>query len=124
MTDVNNTDDIIDSRDVIARIEELEDMYDEEAFEDNLDDDERDELLDLKTLAEEAENCCDWQDGVTLISDNYFEQYAENYARDIGAISNEHRWPLDCIDWEKAADDLKVDFSSVDFDGVTFWVNG
>jgi len=124
MTDVNNTDDMIYSLDVIERIDELESYYNEDAFEDNLNENQRDELLALKTFAEEAENCCDWSGGTTLISDNYFERYAEEHASDIGAISSEHQWPLYCIDWEKAADDLKVDFSSVDFDGVTFWVNG
>jgi hypothetical protein len=122
MTDISNTADIIDSRDIIARIEELEAEYDAEAFEDNLDEDERYDLLALKSLAEEAENCCDWEDGVALINDNYFEQYAEEFASDIGAISSEHQWPLCCIDWKKAASDLQTDFSSVDFDGVTFWV--
>ena len=122
MTDVSNTDDIIDSRDVIARIEELEAEYDAEAFEENLDDDEREELLSLKTLAEEAENCCSWEDGATLISENYFTRYAEQYAEDIGAVGTENQWPLQHIDWEAAASDLQSDYSSVDFDGITFWV--
>ncbi len=135
MTDVSNTDDIIDSRDVIARIEELEAeleggyidgetsvyMVDDDG--DFIDmDDEHEELKALKTLAEEAENVCSWEDGETLIRDTHFKDYAEQYADDSGAIDSTHYWPLDCIDWDKAADDLQQDFSSVDFDGVTYWV--
>lgn len=122
MIDISNTADIIDSRDIIARIEELKAEYDAEAFEDNLDEDEREELLVLKSLAEEAENCCSWADGETLIRDTYFEQYAVDYADDIGAVGTEDQWPLSHIDWKAAADDLRQDFSSVDYDGATYWV--
>ncbi len=122
MIDVSNTEDIMDSRDVIARIEELESEYDAETFEDNLDEDERDELLALKTLAEEAENCCSWADGEILINDDYFEAYAEQYAEDIGMVGSEGRWPVYHINWEAASKELQQDYSSVDFDGQTFWV--
>lgn len=122
MIDISNTADIIDSRDIIERIEELEAEYDAEAFETNLDDDEEAELLVLKCLAEEAENCCAWADGETLIHDNYFTKYAEQYAEDIGAVGTEDQWPLSHIDWEAAAEDLKQDFSTVDYDGATYLV--
>jgi hypothetical protein len=136
MTDVSNTDDIIDSRDIIARIEELEAeleggtldektneyvMVDDDGDEINMDD-EYEELEVLKVLAEEAENCCSWEDGETLISDNYFEQYAVDFAEDIGAVGSEDQWPLQHIDWKAAAADLQTDYSSVDYDGQTFWV--
>ena len=122
MTDISNTDDMIDSRDIIARIADLESPYDAENGLDNISDGERDELLALKTLAEEAENVCEWEDGETLVHDNYFTKYAEQYAYDIGALNGEPHWPLNRIDWEAAASDLRQDYSSVDFDGVTFWV--
>ena len=47
-----------------------------------------------------------------------FEQYAE----DIGAIEDRNHWPCDYIDWELAADSLKMDYFSVQFDGVEYWV--
>lgn len=135
MTDVSNTDDTIDSRDVIARIEELgvlldggtfdeEDVYVVDIGDDLIDmDDEHGELEHLKAFAEEAEGYSpDWAHGVTLVSDDYFERYAEELAQDIGAISSQDRWPLDCIDWEKAASELKVDYTAIDFDGIDFWV--
>lgn len=62
------------------------------------------------------------EDGVTLIRDSYFESYARELAEDIGAIKSDLGWPYDYIDWERAADALKQDYSSIDFDGVEYWV--
>ncbi len=122
MTEVSNMDDVIDSRDVIARIEELEAVYDPEAFEKNLDEDERSELLGLKTLAEEASGSPDWLHGETLIRATYFETYAQELAKDIGAINSDQSWPNCCIDWRKAAYQLQMDYTSVEFDGIYYWI--
>lgn len=112
--------DLIDSRDVIARIEWLEAEVEEE--ENTLTDDERDELLMLKDLAKEAQHSPDWLHGETLIRDSYFATYAEELAEDIGAISGDAQWPLYCIDWERAARDLQQDYMNVEFDGTTYWI--
>lgn len=197
--DISNSDDIIDSRDVIARIEELEEqltpryvagwnmpgyMPDNEPaefdnkedakeyiietlkrFEDEaqeggeaetychgaedinlagdtfsqqignyvfwvtqdgtmgLDEDEQAELAALKALAEEAEGyAADWAHGETLIRDSYFKEYAQELAEDIGAINRNATWPNNCIDWDQAARELQMDYTSVEFDGVTYWI--
>ena len=118
-TDISNADDLIDSRDVIARIEELESWAEDEA----LDDDDAAELAALKALAEEAEGYApDWQHGETLIRDSYFEEYAEQLAYDIGAMDRNFGWPAEHIDWKAAADALKIDYTSVEFDGVAYWI--
>src|SRR5208283_4356595 len=78
------------------------------------------ELATLQTLADEG--ISEWEDGATLIRDSYFEQYAEELADDIGAIDKNAGWPLTCIDWTKAAEQLQQDYSSVDYDGVDYWV--
>jgi hypothetical protein len=124
-TDITNSDDVIDSRDVIARIEELE--AERDSFEDGdwaeASPDEAAELATLQALAKDGENYADdWQYGATLVRDSYFEQYAEELAADIGAIDPKASWPLNCIDWEAAADQLKIDYTAIDFDGVTYWV--
>lgn len=112
----SNSDNVIDSRDVIARIDELEGDEDR-------DDDDNEELAALKALADKADGyASDWKDGATLIRDDYFETYAEELARDCGMIPNNLAWPCTCIDWEQAADELKQDYTSVDFDGVDYWV--
>lgn len=115
--EVSNTDDVIDSRDVIARIEYLEGDVDA------LDADQLHELAALRELAEQAaEYAADWKYGETLIRDSYFQEYAEQLAEDIGAIDSSATWPNNCIDWERAARELQMDYTSVDFDGVTYWV--
>jgi hypothetical protein len=133
----SNTDDIIDSRDVIARIEELEGereaLADEvsEADEDDLDAavaaleewdrENAEELKILKDLQDEC-NYGDWQHGETLIRDSYFEDYAQQLAEDIGAINHSAGWPNNCIDWDRATSELQMDYSLVSFDGVDYWI--
>jgi hypothetical protein len=123
-------EEVLDSRDIIGRIAELEERA-EAAAETNplladpdaaLDEDEEGELAYLKAFAAEAEdNVSDWQYGETFINDDYFTEYAEQLASDIGAISEDATWPLSFIDWEAAANALKSDYTSFDFNGVTYW---
>jgi antirestriction protein len=58
---------------------------------------------------------------VTLIRDSYFRDYAEELAADIGMIAVDVSWPNNCIDWDRAARELRMDYSSVEFDNVTYW---
>ena len=134
--DIRNTDDTIDSRDVIARIEELEASLECEhdarettlSFDYAIQDganfpESADELRILKALADEASGyAADWPHGETLIRDSYFKDYAMELADDIGAIDNNASWPLTCIDWDQAARELQMGYSAVDFDGVTYWI--
>ena len=113
-TAIDNSADILDSRDIIDRIGWLDNTEDEE---------EKAELAQLLALQEEAEGYCpDWKHGATLIRDNYFEEYAQELAEDIGAIDRNATWPMNCIDWKEAARLLQQDYTSVDFDGVEYWV--
>lgn len=165
MADISNSDDVIDSRDITDRIEELESERGDlesavEAAQEALDEAEEaakgdetgettadvnsasmaledasqalrefddspagEELATLRKLAEDGANYADdWEYGVTLIRDSYFQEYAEELADDIGAIDKKAGWPLNCIDWEAAADQLKMDYTAIEFDGVTYWV--
>lgn len=56
-----------------------------------------------------------------LIADSYFTEYAREFANDIGAVADAYSWPASHIDWDAAADALKVDYSEVELLGVTFW---
>jgi hypothetical protein len=140
-TEITNTEDTLDSRDIIARIEELRDerdtLKDARANVTDADpagyntavknlreweQDYGDELDALGKLAAEAEDCAeDWEYGAQLIRDSYFEGYAQELAEDIGAIDPKASWPLTCIDWKQAARELQMDYTSVEFDGVTYW---
>lgn len=84
---------------------------------------EADELAALDELNRQGAGISGWKSGVMLIRDSYFETYAREYAESIGAIDSDARWPCDCIDWQEAADELQSSFTSVDFDGETYWVN-
>jgi len=109
---VDNAQDILDSRDVQEYLDELED------------DDDRDEeeYKALKEFVKEARDYCeDWEHGETLIRESHFTEYAQDLADDIGAISRDLKWPYTCIDWERAAKELKYDYTSADFDGVTYY---
>lgn len=82
-----------------------------------------DELRALLALREEIEDVnSEYHRGTTLISESYFEDYVKDYAEDTGAISRDLAWPLNCIDWEEAASQLKIDYSEVNFDGETYLV--
>ena len=131
MKPITNYDDVIDSRDVIARIEELEserwlsftmeDLGGQEL--ENWKEDYQDELDSLKALAEEAEGSPDWEYGETLIRDSYFTEYAEELCKDIGEIPKELPWYIaNHIDWDGVASEIKQDYMSVDFDGVEYWI--
>lgn len=143
--EITNSEEIIDSRDIIARIEHLEserqplvdaiDEADENEIgseslldaQEKLDEwdesDEGQELKALQSLAEEAEGYApDWNHGEALIHDSHFEDYAREMAEDIGAISGDEKWPCTCIDWEKAASELQQDYTAVEFSGVTYWI--
>lgn len=84
--------------------------------------DEASEYLSLKDLERQAEGYSDWQDGAQLIRESYFQDYAQQLADDIGAVNANATWPNNCIDWEQAARELVVDYTSVDFDGVAYFV--
>ena len=84
-------------------------------------DDLQQALNPLRAVVEEAEGYApDWQHGATLINDDYFVEYAQQVAEEVSGVSDE--WPGSFIYWEAAADALKMDYTSVDFEGNTFWI--
>lgn len=116
-TDTLNGEDIIDVRDIIARVEELEDNQNTPEA--------KEEFIFLSTILHEL---CgyggdeqwrgDWYP-VTLIRETHFTDYCEELVCDCydlkGVPSFVH------IDWEATARDMRVDYSEVDIDGVTYF---
>jgi len=140
---INNTQEIIDSRDIIARIEELEselaDLTEEimeelelessgenycdipEDYEDFWD--IKDELDILRILQDQGEMYSDWDYGATLIHEDYFVEYCEELCKDIGDIPSNLPWYINNhIDWEGVAEEIKMDYTELDFDGVTYFI--
>ena len=123
-TEISNYDDLIDVRDIISRVEELE-GHEQDGCEEHH---ERKELAALRVLLDELKgNGGDeqWQGDwypLTLVRDSYFTSYAQGIAEDCSNIDFATlSWPLTCIDWNQAARELRMDYSSVEFGGVTYW---
>lgn len=115
--------DIFDSRDVIDLIAELE--AETEGLEKNEAPMSYAYLQFLTELNEAGQDSTvDWQYGAAVIRDSYFTEYAQVLAEDIGLIdvSNAAGWPLTCIDWERAARELQMDYTPIEWVGLTFWV--
>jgi hypothetical protein len=112
--------------DEAARGELTRDAFADEYVEVNLFD-EAEEIRKLTALLDDLRGNGgdhEWKDHwypVTLIRDSYFKEYAQELAEDIGAIDPKASWPNDCIDWDKASSELKTDYQTVEFDGVTYW---
>lgn len=117
--EITNDEDVIDSREIIERIAYLEGFEDED-----LDEDEAEELKNLLALQNEAEGYSDdWQYGSTLIRESYFVEYCKEMLQDIGDLPKDLPWYIESnIDWEGVAEDLKVDYTEVGFDGVSYFV--
>lgn len=126
--------DVIDVRDIIARVLELRDERDEynekmgspDAW-DSVPDGEPEELGMLEGILSELagyggdeEFEGDWYP-VELIADSYFQEYAQNLAEDCGVVDTNAKWPMNCIDWEQAARDLQMDYGSIEIRGFTYW---
>jgi len=120
---ISNNDDIIDSRDVIERIDYLDSLYDDPDY--LRSEDEYREVKALRDLAEQGENDAeDWLYGATLIRESYFTEYAREYVTEIygESVGNVPDWVV--VDWEATADNLATDYTELTFDGVTYLVRG
>jgi len=137
----NNSDDTLDIRNVIERFEELEgdrvnyvlgapdgtetpapELWAENEPEDAAEHAALKSLLDdLKGYGGDHQWEGSWYP-VVLVRDDHFREYAEELAEELhGDAIRKASWPMNCINWEDAAKELKVDYSTVEFDGVTYW---
>ncbi len=134
--------DFWDLRDLAELAEECRDILDPENEPDTYDDEERQEarevLVKLSKLADDLNQESDETDGdsvaealndamgvygPTLISESYFPDYAEEFVRDCGYISDDLPSLIaDNINWEGIAEDLKVDYTCVTFDGSDWYI--
>lgn len=139
---VSPYDDVIDTRTIVARIEEIESEQitgeGDEIPPAEWPDDIRDEHRVLLELAEEiGEIAC--RDGVTLVRDSHFAEHIQDEFLEIGPEYHEQdpnvRWhslipvsreelfsrdPFKFIDWDAVAEDHWSNYSQVEFLGTTY----
>lgn len=171
---ISNHDDVVDSRDIIKRMEELQDEKNSEienlqeaidslkeeieeakkdveiAFQeedeeamlkrqeelDNLEEsleeavseideyefDGEDELAELISVNEEGEGYAgDWRHGETLINERYWKAYVQELLEDLGGLPKDLPSYI-AIDWDETADNIAEDYTTIDWDGVDFYV--
>lgn len=128
-----NSEEIIDVRDIIDRVEELEaemaDLGEAEADNQTVSDAYHDahcERLDLIAILDDLKGYGgdeqwrgDWYP-VTLIRESYFTDYCQELCEDIGAVPRDLPDYI-AIDWDVTARNLMVDYSTVEIDGVTYF---
>ena len=105
--------DIFDSRDLLDELKTLdeEDGYDKERI----------EMID--DLIEEVGRD-NFEMGVTFIRENYWEQYCEDTAYDLGYLdgnSNGYNPLSNYIDWQGWADAVAMDHNQTEFNGDTYY---
>lgn len=118
---VDNTQDVIDSRDFVERIEELEAELEETPEASTA------ELDTLKKVAEECKYVSDWGSGEALIRESYFTDYIKELINECYEMPKEMEsgnWPFNhlTMNWEACANEAKVDYIEVDFGGVTYLI--
>lgn len=108
--EITGGEDILDPRDIAERLKYLT------RERDRLEGSQLEEIDALQEVVDEGIDD-------TLVHEDYFREYAEELAVDIGAIDRSQRdhWPYTCIDWEQAAEELKQDYSVIDIRGGTYY---
>ena len=89
---------------------------------------DREDLDLLTSIISDGESYSDdWNHGSTLIRENYFVEYIEDLINDcyeIPAEFNSGEWPFRHMkmDYEAAAEEAKVDYSTIEIQGETYYV--
>jgi hypothetical protein len=116
--DLDLSADIIDTRDLMARVEALETDPD-----DATDDDELSTLLailnDLQGNGGDEQWRGHWYP-VTLVRDDYFTDYAREMVEESEMVSADLPSWVE-VDWDATARNVRMDYTATEIDGVTYW---
>jgi chromosome segregation ATPase len=79
------------------------------------------DIADLQEEIDEIQSTIDeyFRYEETAIAEHYFTEYAQELAESI--YNMPYSWPFACIDWGRAANDLKLDYRGFEYDG-TEWL--
>lgn len=102
--------------------ESFEDIRFEEEEIESWKEDFEDELKEIEEIDDiENEVGSEFKYGVTLIDEDDFQEYCEDLVSDIGDLPRDlPSYISNNINWEGVADDLRVDYSEVEFRGTTY----
>lgn len=130
----------MDTRDLIERREELKEQiltdfqetfpqYEVETYEDIAFAEEEiqswvegfeEELIEIEAIDNlENEIGSEFSFGVSLIEEEDFEDYCEELLKDCGYISSDFPSWIE-IDWSETANNMRADYSEIDFMGETY----
>jgi len=76
------------------------------------------EIRDLLVNADSVTRDEDW----TLIRDSYFSQYVRNEVTEITGLDTD-QWPLNCLNWDDAVEEMQRDYAEIDYDGQLYWIH-
>jgi DNA repair exonuclease SbcCD ATPase subunit len=93
-----------------------DELEEELAKTEELDIDEEKELEELEALQDEISG---WRDGICLISECDFTEYCQEMLDDCGDIPKNLPSYI-VIDWEQTVDNLRADYSEVEYQGTTY----
>lgn len=117
MKPITNDMDIINSRDIIDRVAEIDDDICEGDMSNT------DELESLSDIIDQAENYGDFKYGEALIHKDYFTEYCKDLCEDTGDLPRDLPWYIENhIDWKGVAREMKQDYIEIDFDGVNYFM--
>jgi len=146
---IDSSDNFINPHDVAVEADEYEDsiackleeisMKELELADLDCQEDVEDEILELENelenlhdelegLKEEAEDifelrdeCNNYSRGESLINEDYWVDYVRQMAEDIDGIDT-NNWPYDHINWDAAAEALRMDYTTITWRGQDFYV--
>lgn len=129
----------LDTRDLQARLEELEseredlqgkvnDAEEGDGFlteekqtaQEELDEWDAENLEELEALRELKDEVSEWDDGNTLIPEGDWIDYVQELLIDIGDLPRNIPWYIE-IDWDRTAENIAQDHCTVDYLGTTYY---
>lgn len=78
---------------------------------------------ELSFLEELQHNAEDWSHGESVIHEDYWEEYCEEFVKDVGWLPHDlPHFIENNIDWEGVADDISMDYSTINYNNTDYYV--
>jgi hypothetical protein len=101
--------------------ESFEDICFEEEEIESWKSDFENELKQIEEIDTIENECSEFSYGETLIDEDDFEEYCQEFIEDCGYISKDMPMIIsNNIDWTGIADDMKQDYSEIEYQGNTY----